>query len=1662
MARLGTVYVDVKGNLVPLERQVETAFGPARMSTTGARAGSAFSSGLARHSQGITALGRNFERAGSSLYVTGRELSRGITAPLALAGGAAVKFNIDFEKAMTLIHTQAGASAEEVKSLTGSVLDLAREGEHGPTELANALYHLESVGLRGGRAMEALKVAEEGATVGGADLESVTNALAGATQSGIEGTQNLEEAMGTLNAIVGQGNLRMQDLVGALSTGILPVARSFGLGLNDVGAALDVLTAKGVPAEEAATRLRMTFSLMGAPTSRAEGELKKLGLTGLDVARTMRSRGLIPALELLKGHLDAFTRDPSKQAQLITRMFGGGRSSSAIITLLQNLDDLQRRQDGIVTNSKRMGEAIAASHETAAYKVHHAWANLQVALVEVGGDIAPGLESAASALAAVASAFADLPRPIRNATVDTLGLLAIVGPIGLTLGALARGTGLVLVGLGKVGTGAAWAVGQFESIFVPGMAAAGAAGGESALAGAAASTPQYSVLGTEAGGAFSLSYRVAAQGGVAASTTMVAGEAAALTPVMAEEGAAAGAAFSGGIIAASPALAFVAIAAASAAASYEVVKHWGAVKGFLERESHDIGHDFSGAWDVIQRKSGLSSGFAKRSFSALGTAARVAAEGAKGAWGEFGDYIKNRFSWIGSLVDWLIGKFSDLGDAVPDISISVPNVGGLKSLLPGHAVGGMVGGSGFGDKVPALLEPGEGIINSVAVRKMGGPQAVEKINRQWPRFQQGGVVGTVRRSLRFDHHEEEEREGYRAGGTVRKPRPRRSIAFDDHGKPADPLLPRALAFERQIWDETTPLLGAQGYPMPKAHFRKPEGGRAPGAIGEVYYKNDRDQIDLAPSVERQLAERKYGGLHTYLHEMAHVFQGFVSERFGGAEGGAEAFARWASPTVAKALGVPVDRRADYAYPEQTAEARKHPEVYKHKQFGLTKKGKPKEKPHKPWYEHYARGGMARLAPEEPSSGASGTTRPIVSERKAPEIRAAYDSPSRFAHFITGGTARRDERTARASRPAGPQGPASPNYGLDPTPAGPPGPAGPRGVGTFLSTAYGPPWNSMQGFGTTAGGTNLKNAPHVLIVASDPRVLPLGTKITAHPNPFQTAQPFLVDDTGGAIKGRHIDFYDWRGRASQNAWGTKNTSVATVGHASKPIHVGPLPKGGGAGKPQTPKERSYGYSYPLSRRGKIIGTPYKGTHTLGNWQSDNAVDIAVPFGTNVLAVAGGNIVKTGGSGNFSGRFGGYNLTLASPHNAFFYTHLSKIRENIKAGTQVQKAEVIGASGKANGVNHLHFGQQHGSPLGTVRSPLSQEPSAQTIHVPGAGNITIQGNADVGTVRDAVTARYESRLARAKLTPRLADDLHWERALLALWRGRLRFGEKTHDDNLIIQAANSVAQYKTEIADTRKKIRERHGKPELFQLGGLSQIDGVNLGGLAPQMAKLDLNVATAALSGPGEPGGGLSGFDDDVQAAQEVVTIWTSIWNLAKGGDLGPGFGKKDKKTGKWYFPGGTVKQKTEAATNLGSAKSALATAKEEQKGSADATQQDIDTNRADILEQLLQTSRRELAVARAEFSVLSSFERLPRFHEGGVIPGPVGAEVPVMAKGGEVIGYAGEQKQQEPGFAVIVKDGAVNQDAIEVVALNALSERDRQLVRKARSGAVGRKHGLLR
>lgn len=99
-----------------------------------------------------------------------------------------------------------------------------------------------------------------------------------------------------------------------------------------------------------------------------------------------------------------------------------------------------------------------------------------------------------------------------------------------------------------------------------------------------------------------------------------------------------------------------------------------------------------------------------------------------------------------------------------------------------------------------------------------------------------------------------------------------------------------------------------------------------------------------------------------------------------------------------------------------------------------------------------------------------------------------------------------------------------------------------GLGSFEATAYGPPWNAMEGTGITSTGVPLYAGVPNYGVAVDPSVIPYGTKLRIWPNPHHYRGWFVAFDTGGAIRRNRIDFYVWQGRAMQNAWGRRGVQV----------------------------------------------------------------------------------------------------------------------------------------------------------------------------------------------------------------------------------------------------------------------------------------------------------------------------------------------------------------------------------------------------------------------------------------------------------------------------------------------------------------------------------------
>ena len=390
------------------------------------------------------------QRAGASMAKTGAFMSKNITLPVVAIGAVSVVMAAKFESSMKLIQTQAGGSAKDVKVLSAAVLELGAKGQHGPNELAGALYHLKSVGMDNATAMKVLTQAERFASVGHADLEQTTNAVAGAYKSGIKGAKNFGVTVGTLNAIIGAGNLRMEDLNGALGTGFLVTAQTFGVSLTSVGAALAIMTSRTIPAKRAAMALKMTFSALAAPSDKAEKVMSKLHLSSKKLAETMRSGGMLPALTMLKEKLAGLSK--TEQSIALTKMFGA-KSSQAILTLLGNLKDYDRTLKQVRDNTGKFNELAKAQAEDATAKWDHFKSSMSSAAILIGNQLLPTAISLADRLGALGLWLNKLSPGTRRWVIQLGLIVGVAGPVLLIVGKMTLGIGKLIGGLGKVALG---------------------------------------------------------------------------------------------------------------------------------------------------------------------------------------------------------------------------------------------------------------------------------------------------------------------------------------------------------------------------------------------------------------------------------------------------------------------------------------------------------------------------------------------------------------------------------------------------------------------------------------------------------------------------------------------------------------------------------------------------------------------------------------------------------------------------------------------------------------------------------------------------------------------------------------------------------------------------------------------------------------------------------------------------------------------------------------------------------------------------------------------------------------------------------------------------------------------------------------------------------
>ncbi|HEV2375866.1 MAG TPA: phage tail tape measure protein, partial [Streptosporangiaceae bacterium] len=314
---------------------------------------------------------------------------------LAVVGAESAKMAIDFNSAMEQLVTQAGVSNQKLGVLKQGVLALAGQVGFSPDSLAASLFHvasnMASLGATAPQMLGIVRVAAEGAKVGGADLVDVTNALTAAVASGIPGVRNYSQAMGALNAIVGSGDMKMQDLAEAFGSGMVATVKGFGLSLKDVGAALAVFGDNNIRGAHAGTQLRMSVMALAAPVKTGIPLLAQMGIGANQLALTMQHGGLLPALQLLITRMRATGITAKQQGDVVTQIFGK-KAGAGLNVLLDQMGRLESKYPAITKGARDFGTAWKDTQAQLKQQLSELNDGFQALMVTIGEKLVPVLQ----------------------------------------------------------------------------------------------------------------------------------------------------------------------------------------------------------------------------------------------------------------------------------------------------------------------------------------------------------------------------------------------------------------------------------------------------------------------------------------------------------------------------------------------------------------------------------------------------------------------------------------------------------------------------------------------------------------------------------------------------------------------------------------------------------------------------------------------------------------------------------------------------------------------------------------------------------------------------------------------------------------------------------------------------------------------------------------------------------------------------------------------------------------------------------------------------------------------------------------------------------------------------------------------------------------------
>lgn len=375
-------------------------------------------------------MGRNLNSIGKGVGNLASSMMP-LAAGIAGAGAIGVKTFMDFDSVITGAGVKAGATAEEMQKMKDAAAQMGAKFPTTAREVAEGMDRLAAGGFDAEQTIGAMPGIIEAAIASGEDMATTSDVVTSAlsTWNMMNGdigasTQKVADIIQTAN---NKSKLGMQDFGLALQYAG-GTAASMGVSIEDLSAAMAILSNKGLEASTIGTSLRSTMLNLVNPPKEAADALTQLGLSAADFSDSNGSFiGIQKSVEKLNNAMKDLT---PTQKSVYAQMIAGKEASTGLVDLINTDASAYKDMVDSISNSNGSSEeAYLKMQNTLKGSVDALMSSIEALGISFGSAMAPSIRSAAAALKTVADVFTNMS-PAMKSIIIGIGE-AIVGFTGL-------------------------------------------------------------------------------------------------------------------------------------------------------------------------------------------------------------------------------------------------------------------------------------------------------------------------------------------------------------------------------------------------------------------------------------------------------------------------------------------------------------------------------------------------------------------------------------------------------------------------------------------------------------------------------------------------------------------------------------------------------------------------------------------------------------------------------------------------------------------------------------------------------------------------------------------------------------------------------------------------------------------------------------------------------------------------------------------------------------------------------------------------------------------------------------------------------------------------------------------------------------------------------